>query len=254
VSHEVPAELVAALKRLKLGKLLGTLPERLTLAKQQKMTHQDLLLLLLHDEISRRDNKSAEKRASMAHLDPDMHLERWDETAQVTFDKTLLNELMSLRFIEEHAHVVIVGPVGTGKTFLAHAVGHAASRRRYSVLLLSADRMLKTLKHSRLDNSHDVEMKRLVAVNLLVIDDFALDAMDATESRDISELFGERHRVGSTVVTSNRTPDEWLATFADPVRAQSTIDRFANNAYDLVIEGESYRPRLKPSIHRRATR
>lgn len=252
MSHDVPAELVSALKRLKLGKLLDTLPERLALAKQQKMTHQDLLLLLLHDEIARRDNVSAGVRAKIAHLDNDMHLERWDETSKVTFDKTVLNELVSLRFIDEHAHVVIVGPVGTGKTFLAHAIGHIASRRRNTVLMVSADRMLKTLKHSRLDNSHEAEMRKLVAVDLLIVDDFALDTMDATESRDISELLGERHRAGSMIVTSNRTPDEWLATFADPMRAQSTIDRFANNAYDLVIEGESYRPRLKPSIHKRA--
>lgn len=77
--------------------------------------------------------------------------------------------------------------------------------------------------------------------------------MDATESRDISELLGERHGAGSVIVTSNRGPDEWLPTFADPVRAQSTVDRFANNAYDLVIEGESYRPRLKPRIGGRTT-
>lgn len=252
MSSEILTELVTALKRLKLGKLLDTLPERLALAKQQKMTQQDFLLLLLHDEIARRDNVSAGLRAKLAHLDNDMHLERWDDTSKVTFDKTLLNALVSLRFIEEHAHVVIVGPVGTGKTFLAHALGHIASRRRHSVLVLSADRMLKTLKHSRLDNSHEGEIRKLVAVDLLIVDDFALDSMDATESRDISEILGERHRAGSMIVTSNRTPDEWLATFADPMRAQSTIDRFANNAYDLVLDGESYRPRLKPSIYKRA--
>ena len=70
--------------------------------------------------------------------------------------------------------------------------------------------------------------------------------MDATESRDIYEIFTERHRAGSMIVTSNRGPDEWLATFADPVRAQSAIDRFTSNAYDLVIEGESYRGASSP--------
>jgi len=66
------------------------------------------------------------------------------------------------------------------------------------------------------------------------------------ESRDAYEIFTERHRAGSIIVTSNRGPDEWLATFADPLRAQSAIDRFTSNAYDLVIEGDSYRQRLKP--------
>ena len=245
---EVSPELKAALRRLKLGRMLDTLPERLTLARQQKMAHQDFFLLALQDEIARRETAAAITRAARARLEPDMQLERWDESAKVSFDRALLNELVSLRFVEARAHVTIVGPVGVGKTFVAHSIGHAASRRGHSVLAVSADSMLKTLKHARLDNSHESEMRKLVSVDLLILDDFALDAMDATESRDISELLTERHRSGSMIVTSNRGPDEWLATFADPVRAQSTIDRFTNNAYDLVIEGESYRPRLKPKL------
>ena len=245
---DISPDLKTALRRLKLGRMLDTLSERLALARQQKMPHQDLLLLAFQDEIARRDGVTAITRASKAHLEPDMQLERWDETAKVSFDRTMLNELISLRFIESGAHVTIVGPVGVGKTFIAHSIGHAASRNGRTVLAVSTDRMLKTLKHARLDNSHDAEMRKLVAIDLLIVDDFALDAMDAVESRDVSELFTERHRSGSMIVTSNRGPDEWLATFVDPIRAQSTIDRFTNNSYDLLIEGESYRPRLKPKL------
>lgn len=245
-------ELRAALKRLKLGRMLDTLAERLTLARQQKMPHQDFLLLVLQDEASRRESLAATLRSQRAHLDPDLQLERWDDSTRVTFDKQLLNELVSLRFIEQRANVAIIGPVGVGKTFLAHAIGHIACRRGLSVLAVGADKLLKTLKHARLDNSHDAEMRKLVAVDLLIVDDFALDVMDSTESRDISELLTERHRSGSTIVTSNRGPDEWLATFADPMRAQSIVDRLANNAYDLVIDGESYRTRLKPTLKRAA--
>ncbi len=72
--------------------------------------------------------------------------------------------------------------------------------------------------------------------------------MDPTESRDAYEILTERHRAGSMIVTSNRGPDEWLATFADPIRTQSAIDRFTGNSYDLIIEGESYRLRLKPKL------
>jgi DNA replication protein DnaC len=138
--------------------------------------------------------------------------------------------------------------VGVGKTFLAHALGHIACRRGHSVLAWRADRMLKTLKHARLTNSHEAELRESLAVDLLIIDDFGLDAMDAQESRDAYEIFTERHRAGSMVLTSNRGPDEWIATFSDPIRAQSAVDRFTSNAYDLVIEGESYRSRLKPSL------
>lgn len=244
----ISTDLRAVLRRLKLGRMMDTLPERLTLARTQQMPHQDLLLLVLSDEASRRDSQAATLRAQRAHLDPTMQLEHWDPTAKVTYDTMLLNELVTLRFVEAHAHVTIVGPVGVGKTFIAHALGHIACRRGYSVLALRADQMLKTLKHARLDNSYEAELRKLIAVDLLVVDDFALDAMDATESRDAYEILTERHRAGSMVVTSNRGPDEWQSTFADPLRAQSAVDRFTNNSYDLVIEGETYRPHMKPRL------
>ncbi|MEW6756296.1 MAG: ATP-binding protein [Candidatus Latescibacterota bacterium] len=147
-----------------------------------------------------------------------------------------------------HHHVLIVGPVGVGKSFLAHALGHIACRRGHSVLALAADKALKSLRHARLTNSHEAELRKLLAVDLLILDDFCLDQMDAQESRDAYEILNERYPAGSVIVTSNRGPDEWLAAFADPLRAQSAIDRFVNNAYDLVIEGKSYRSRLKPSF------
>jgi DNA replication protein DnaC len=242
----ISPDLRAVLRRLRLSRILDTLPERLVLARQQKMPHQDLLLLALQDEVSRRDSQAAVTRARDAHLEPCAQLENWDETAKVSFDRALLNELASLRFLESHHHLLIVGPVGVGKSFLAHALGHIACRRGHSVLALAADKALKSLRHARLTNSYEAELRKLLAVDLLVLDDFCLDQLDTQESRDAYEILSERHRAGSVIVTSNRGPDEWLATFADPLRAQSAIDRFVNNAYDLVIEGESYRSRLKP--------
>lgn len=244
----VSPELKTVMRRLKLSRMLDTLPERLVAARQQKMPHQDFFLLVLADEVARREGLAATLRAARARLEPDMQFERWDSTAKVTYDQTLLNELMTLRFLDSHHHVAIVGPVGVGKTFVAQALGHVACRRGKSVLFLGADQMFKALKHSRLDNSYEAELRKLVAVDLLIVDDFCLDVMDAMESRDAHELLRERHRAGSMIITSNRGPDEWLATFADPVRAQSAIDRFTSNSYDLIIEGESYRKRQKPGV------
>ena len=246
-TEAISTDLTTVMRRLKLSGLLNTLPERLALARGQTTPYQDFLLLLLGDEVSRRDGLSATLRAQRAHLEPIMQLEAWDASAKITYDKMLLNDLASLRFVEAHTHVAIVGPVGVGKTFLAHALGHIACRRGYSALAVRSDAMLKTLRHARLDNSYETELRKLLAVDLLIVDDFGLDAMDSAESRDAYEIFTERHRAGSMVVTSNRGPDEWLSTFADPIRAQSAIDRFSGNAYDFVIEGESYRSRQKPT-------
>ncbi len=246
----ISPDMKTVLRRLKLGRMMDTLPERLVLARQQKMPHQDFLLLVLGDEASRRDSQAVTLRVQRAKLDPAMQLEAWDSTARVTFDQQLLNELVSLRFLEARHHVAMVGPCGVGKTFMAHALGHIACRRAASVIVLRTDKMLQTLKHARLDNTYEVELRKLIAVDLLILDELCIDAMDSNESRDIYEILTERHRSGSIIVTSNRGPDEWLPTFTDPVRAQSAIDRFTSNSYDLVIEGESYRSRLKPTLKR----
>lgn len=243
-------ELTSALKRLRLGGLLPTLPERLALAQKDGTPYEDVLLLLLTDEIERRKSNAAARRSEEADLDPDMVLERWDKTAKVHYDKRVFQELCSLRFIEDARNVAVLGPVGVGKTFLASALGHLACRGGFNVRFQRADEMLKKLRQSRLDNSRDSLMAELFAIDLLIIDDFALEPMSREESRDVYQLFVERTGRAATIVTSNRDTAEWLATFDDTMLAQSAIDRFQNAAYDLVIDGESFRPRLKPSIEK----
>jgi DNA replication protein DnaC len=241
-ARTISVELAAALKRLRLG---GLLP---TLAEKEDTPYEDLLVLLLTDEISRRDSNAATRRAEDAGLDPDMVLERWDKGAKVTYDRRVLSELVSLRFVEDHRNAVVLGPVGVGKTFLANALGHLCCRAGFNVRLLRADALLRLLKQSRMDNSREALMTQLATVDVLVIDDFALEPMTRDESRDIYQLFVERNARASTVVTSNRDTAEWIAVFDDALLAQSAVDRFKNNAFDLVVDGESYRSRLKPNI------
>jgi len=245
-SLTVTAELKALLRRVKLGRCLDTLPERLTLAHQQKLSHHEFLELVLADEVTRRDVASAQLRARTAGLDPTMTLDRWDDTTNVSYDRSVWNELCSLRFLDAPNDAVIMGPVGVGKTFLATAIGHIAVRRHRSVHFERADTMLKRLKASRLDNSHDGEVRRLLRVDLLILDDFALKAMDAVDTAEVYELIVERHRRAATLITSNREPAEMLAQMADPLLAQSAIDRLHSAAHELVIEGESYRKRQRP--------
>ncbi len=243
----ISPELRSLLRRLRLGRSLDTLPERLALARSNSLGHAEFLELVFADEVERRDRTSAGLRARTAHLDPTMVLDAWDDTAAVTYDRALWAELTTLRFVEDANNVLALGPVGVGKTFMATALGHIGVRRRISVHFERADQLLKRLKASRLDASHDTEMRKLIRVDLLIIDDFALTAMDPAETADVYELVVERHRRGSTVITSNRDPVEWLAVMADQLLAQSAIDRLTSAAYELVLEGESYRRRQKPT-------
>jgi DNA replication protein DnaC len=249
VADPVSVELKALLRALKLGKLLDTLPERITLAKQQHLPHADFLELVLADEVTRRDTNSATLRARAAGLDPGMRLDTWDTTAALRYERQLWAELTTLRFLDGPHGALLLGPVGVGKTHLATALGHIAIRRRHTVHMARADKLFKRLKAARLDNTVEAEMRRLAHVQLLILDDFALQPLDATETTDFYELIVERHRKKATIITSNREPSEWLAMMADPLLAQSAVDRLVSTAHELIIEGDSYRRRQKPSTH-----
>jgi len=244
----VSPELKALMRKLKLGRMNDTLPERLALAKTHGLSHMEFLEQLFSDEATRRDADSAGRRARVAHLDPHMVLEAWDDDAKVTYDREVWSELVSMRFVDQARNAFILGPVGVGKTFMATALGHIACRRRISVHFERAEKLHKRLKAARLDASHEAEMRKLIGVDLLIIDDFALSPLGTAETADIYELVVERHRSAATVLTSNRDPVEWLSVMADPLLAQSAIDRMKSAAWELVIEGESYRSNEKPTL------
>jgi DNA replication protein DnaC len=247
LTDPVSPDLKRHLRTLKLGQLLATLPDRLTLARQNKLPHADFLELLLSDEVTRRENGSAARRARTAGLDPDMRIDTWDATAAVRYDQQLWNELVSLRFAEAPHGALIPGPVGVGKTHLATALGHIAVRRRRTVAMARADKLFKRLTAARLDNTLDYEYRRLTTVELLIIDDFALQPLTPAQTTDFYEIITERHRKASTVVTSNRDASEWLPLMTDPLLAQSAIDRLTSTCHELIVEGDSYRRRQRPA-------
>jgi DNA replication protein DnaC len=136
--------------------------------------------------------------------------------------------------------------VGVGKTHLATALGHIAIRRRRTVVMARADKLFKRLTAARLDNTLEAEYRRLAAVELLIIDDFALQPLTPAQTTDFYEIITERHRRASTVVTSNRDASEWLPLMTDPLLAQSAIDRLTSTCHELIVEGDSYRRRQRP--------
>jgi DNA replication protein DnaC len=239
----IGTDLLATLKALKLGPLAQTLPERLVLARQRKLSHTAFLELVLGDEITRRESRSAMLRARTAGLDPTMRLDTWDELDDLTYDRALLSDLATLRFSEAGNGVLVLGPVGVGKTHLATALGHIAIRRRLTVHASRADKLFTRLRAARLDNTLDAEIRKLARTDVLILDDFALRALDATETNDFYEIVVERHRKASTIVTSNREPAEWLTMMSDALLAQSAVDRLTSGAHTHIIEGPSYRQR-----------
>jgi DNA replication protein DnaC len=242
-------ELKPLLKRLKLGAMLNTLPERLALARRDQLDHAAFLQILLADEVSRRDNGRLEVHLQQAGFEEVCRLEDFDWTAGISVDRRVLDSVFSLDFLNRHEHVLFVGPVGVGKSFLAQALGYAAVRAGRSVRFTRADAFFRTMAQSRVDHTQEKTFRSFLSPDLLILDDFGLQRLDAQQSTDLYELIIARHRKASFAITSNRAIEEWLGLFDDPILGNSALDRLANASYQIVIEGSSYRERQSP--HRR---
>ncbi len=245
-SPSVDADLTRLLKRLKLGQVLPTLPERLTLARAQQLDYTAFLTLLLADEVQRRDHQALERRLIAAGFEDRVTLDDVDWASPVSLDRRQLQQLFTLEFLTRKEHVILVGPVGVGKTMLAQCLGATTVRAGHSVVFVRADALLKELGQARADHSFEKTFRRYLAPDLLILDDFGLHRLTAQQSSDLYELVVERHRRASFILTSNRAVDEWLGLFDDPILGNSALDRLANAAHQLVLDGPSYRARLAP--------
>jgi len=244
--NDVKPSLKSVLKRLKLSGLVPVLPDRAAYATKTSLPPLDFLELVLQDEIDRREHKNLTNRLDRAGFMDTHTFEDFDWDAPVTFDRDRVRDLFGLSFLERREDVLFLGPVGVGKTFLACALGHSACRAGHKVLFLRSDHLLRMIHQSRADNSTERVIRSLLAPDLLIVDDFGLRRLNAQQSSDFYEVVIERHRRASTIVTSNRSIEEWIPLFDDPILAQSALDRLAHNAYQVVIDGDSYRSRQRP--------
>jgi DNA replication protein DnaC len=243
------AELKPLLKRLKLGAMLDTLPERLALARRDQLDYAAFLQILLADEVGRRDNRNLEIRLQKAGFEEVCRLDDFDWTAGITLDRCLVDAAFSLDFLGRHEHVIFVGPVGVGKSFLSQALGYAAVRIGHNVRFTRTDAFFRALAQARVDHTLEKTFRSYLTPDLLILDDFGLQKLTAQQSTDLYELIIARHRQSSFAITSNRAVEEWLGLFDDPILGNSALDRLANASYQITIEGTSYREKLSP--HRR---
>jgi DNA replication protein DnaC len=245
-------QLQPRLKRLKLGGMLQTLELRLDQAHKEKLGHLEFLELMLEDEIQRRANKALARRIQRARFDEDRTLSDFDFAFNPKIPASQIRDLATCGFIERRESVLLVGPVGVGKTHIAQAIGHAACMQGRSVLFDKTARVLSDLGAGHLDATWERRLRRYLAPDLVILDDFGLRAFSERQGEDLYELISERVRRGSTIVTSNRPPSEWYALFPNPVLAEGALDRLINASHHVTIEGRSFRPRQRPDAKGRS--
>ncbi|MBI2830221.1 MAG: ATP-binding protein [Chloroflexi bacterium] len=151
-------------------------------------------------------------------------------------------ELANPERITAHRNVLVSGPAGVGKSFIACALGNAAARAGYTVLYVRSPRLFETLQQSRGDGSHLKALARLSRVQLL-IDDFLLTPLADSERRDLLEVIEDRYQVGATIIASQYPVKNWHHNIGDPTLADAVCDRLLHNAYKIEMGGDSMRTR-----------
>jgi len=232
---------IATLNALKLFGMARGLEERLNSPNHAELSHAEFIGLLVQDERTYRDNQRLKRLLRNARLRLPACLEDIDYRHPRGLHKQVILELSSTRWLDAHRNVLITGPTGVGKSYLACALGNFAARAGYTVLYARTPRLFETLQQARGDGSHLKTLTRLAKVQLLIIDDFLLTRPSDWERRDLLEIVEDRYQSGATVITSQCPPGDWHPNIGDPTLADAICDRLFHNAYRIELRGDSMR-------------
>jgi len=197
--------------------------------------------LLVDREATERENKRLVNRLRFAALRQNAVVEDIDIKAPRGLDRVLFQKLVAGEWIKRHQNLLIVGPTGVGKSWIACALGHKACRDNHSVIYRRLPRLFDLLALARGDGQHARLLKMLARVDLLILDDWGLAPMLPEQRRDLLEIMEDRHGRGSTVVTSQLPVELWHEIIGDPTIADAILDRLVHNAHRLTLKGESLR-------------
>lgn len=207
--------------------------------------HADWLALLVEQEVTARRQKRFESRARAASLRHPASVEDIDFRAARGLDRGLMLKLASCDFIRAHHGLLITGPCGVGKSWIACALGHKACREDFSVAYHRLPRLLAALALARTDGRHAKMLKALARVDLLILDDWGPETFDEVQRRDILEIVEDRYQRRSTIVTSQVPVDAWHDLVGNPTIADAVLDRLVHDAYRIELTGESLRKRRR---------
>lgn len=234
-------DLIRVLKKLRLSGVLTSLELRTRQAADDNLAHAEFLFRLLVDEVERREAKQLGLRLSRASFEHERTLEGFDWSFNPNIPKAKILDLATCAFVERRESVLLVGQAGTGKSHVAQALGHRACRAGYTVLFTPADTMLAQLRAARADQTYERKLLRFTTPDLLIVDDLGLHPLRFDEPLDLEVLIRRRYQRGATIVTSNRSIDEWYPLFGDPLLASAAMDRLLHDAHVVEMEGDSYR-------------
>jgi DNA replication protein DnaC len=226
---------------LRLSGMAKAYAEQLQMPDVHSMSFDDRLGLLIEREETERASRRLKNRLRLAKLRQAACVENIDFRHPRGLDKAMLLELASCRWIVNHHNLLITGPTGVGKTFIACALAHKACLQGYTVRYLHLPKLLRELTIAKADGRYPKLLTSLARTDLIVLDDWGLTTLTDADRRDLYEILEDRNGLRSTAVTSQLPVDKWHRAIGDPTIADAILDRLVCDAYRIALTGDSMR-------------
>jgi DNA replication protein DnaC len=225
-------------------KLLGmhrALSEQLRMNDCETLSFEERFGLLVDREMTERSDRRMQTRLRAARLRQSGCIEDIDYRHRRGLDKRLMRKLATGEYLDQKLNVLVTGPAGVGKTWLACALAHKACRDGYTARYLRLPRLMQELPIARADGRYAKLLREYAKVDLLLLDDWGLMNLNDDTRRDLLEILDDRHNQKSTLVTSQLPVEQWHDYIGEPTLADAILDRLVHNAYRLPLKGESMR-------------
>ena len=229
------------LQALRFTGMVKALTEQAALPEIDQLSFEERLGLLVDREMTERADRQLQTRLRQAKLKHNACVEDIDYKSERTLDQSLIRELVTGRWIQHHLNLIILGPAGVGKTWIACALANKACRDGYRARYLRLPRLLESLPIAKGDGSYAKLLLQLAKMDVLILDDWGLAPLTAEQRRDLLEILEDRNEARSTIITSQLPIDQWHDMIGDPTIADAILDRLVHSAYKMTLKGESMR-------------
>jgi DNA replication protein DnaC len=236
------------LQQLRLHGISKALEEQLNTPDIKELSFEERLGLLINRESIDRENRRLSRRLQQAKLKQNANLEDINYRSVRGLERSVMLSLADCEWVRRHQNIIITGPTGVGKTYLACALAQKACREGFSASYQRLSRLFQELGSSRADGQYTKLLEKIAKTEVLVLDDFGIAVLTETQRRDFLEVVEDRYNARSTIITTQIPITKWHEVIGDPTLADAILDRLVHNAHKIQMKGGSMRKKTNESI------